>query len=486
MVMMLNRIRDLFAGRSKQTQVIANLIDMWQSNRPLADVWDTKKFAEDGYRRCSLIFACIKIKSIVMAQPELLAWTEDKNGDESQLDPSHLLVNILDRGLVSGYSKVGITPRGSQTNFFRIWSIHLDVAGNAYAVIIRNAQGMPLGLKLLSRPDLVKPVPDSNGDVVEWVYGAEPNLQHIPATEMVHEMGNPDPLDPYRGLSPIAVLARHGDLDNFAADYLRAFFLNAGIPALMAKFKQQTEKPIRDRFKEQWKERYSGIRGWHNLFVTDTDIEIEEIGSKIRTMDLEQVFGQTESRICGVLGVHPILVAAWIGLMRSTMANYQQARQSLYNDTMLPIWTSTADRLTTDLAAEFGENITLRFNLAEVPELQRDKSDEKRLALEAWNSSLITRGEAREIWKMEATAEDDVFKVGSADAFEPAGSITNVQAPAQIQSRRESLRLIGPGELHSPVLDEQAKLLRQIADAATPGAKKKFSKRSLLPRMRRT
>jgi HK97 family phage portal protein len=487
---MFNRIREFFA-RSKQYTVMANVVDVWQANRPLADFWDVKRFAEDGYRRNSIIFSCITVKATAFGQPELKGLIEGVDGDED-LPKGHILTGILGSGLLSGYQKTGMPQRGSQSAFMNAASMHLDVGGNVYGFIERNGQGMPLRVKMLSRPDLVRPVPDSNGEVVRYEYGSPPSAQVIQPQDMIHLMANPDPLEPYRGVSPIAVLARMGDLDNYASDYLRAYFLNAGIPAYMAKFKQQTDKPTRERFKEQWQENYSGVHGWHRMAVTDADIEIEKLGSEVNKMDLSSIFGETESRICGTMGVHPILVAAFIGLQRSTMANYEQARRSLYSDTLLPVWTATADRITTDLAAEFGDNVVCKFQLDEVPELQIDQSQKKKEALDGWNASLITRAEARHEWGYQVNAADDVYKVGPGDSFEPAGAIpvaADVTPPTQqkqIAGRTERLRLIAGNEQHDAVSADMARRLKAIADKASPTVKKKYSRRSSLRRTVRT
>jgi HK97 family phage portal protein len=482
---MFNRIREYFAVR-KQMQVMVNLVDMWQAGRPLAELWDVKKFANEGYRRNSLIFACITLKATSFMGPELIAYQENRDGEDQELPPEHMLAKLLATGF----------GRDSQSTFMRKWSTNRDVAGAAYALKVRAASGMPVQLRIL-RPDVIRPIPDSNGDIVAYEYGemssagySQTDLetgkesrgsaaQVIPARDIIHEMAHPDPLDPFRGLSPIAVLARMGDLDNYASDYLRSFFLNAGIPSGLLKFKTQVNKPERDKVREQWKERY-GLRSWSNtasggafdLFVTDADVEYQEIGSKLKMMDLEQVFGETESRICGAFGVHPVLVAAWIGLLRSTMANYEQARRSLYSDTLLPNWISTADRFSVDLAQEFGENIYCRFDLSDVSELQKDKTEDKRLALDAWNSGLATKNEARGEWNFPPDGDGDVYKVGIQDTFEPAAIVVERQS---LSGRTERLALPAPKERFDAVRDAEWKALHNIADKAMPALKKKSS-----------
>lgn len=481
--MFFKALRERFA-RARQRQVMVNLLDMFAANRPLGELWDVRKFADEGYRRNSLVFACITLKSIAFMDPELVAFTS-RGAEVAPLPDGHMLNKLLARP----------NAKDTQSALFRKWSIHLDVAGNAYLLKLRNRLGMPIGLRFL-RPDCTRPIPDSSGEVVAFEYGLQTNHggysqvdletgvesldgrkpQVFPAADVIHEMSHPDPVDPYRGLSPIAVLARMGDLDNYAADYLRSFFLNAGIPSGLLKFKVETTKTERDKVRDQWKERYSlrpyeksGVGGAFNLFVTDSDVEYEEIGSKLKTMDLSGVFGETESRICSTLGVPPILVAAHIGLVHGTYSNYEQAVKHFYKMTLRPSWTSTADRFTVDLAApEFGDSIVCQFDLSEIQEMREDETAAKKFALSAWNSGLITRNEARADCGFPADAEGDVYKVLPTETFEPA-SIEQTAA-------RPRLEKFGRAELHAKLRTAEWKQLREIARRATPALKKKSSR----------
>lgn len=486
---MIKQLREYFANR-RQMDVFVNMLDVFESDRPLAQLWDVKAFADDGYRRNSLIFSCITIKAVTFMEPELLAYQEDREGTLTPLPPDHMLMQLLARP----------NARDSQSAMCQKWSICRDVAGFVALHKVRAAAGNVVGLQQL-RPDCLWPVPDRTGAIRAYQYGKnktersyteqemiegipaqgnEPAL--LPAQDVIYEMAAPDPIDPLRGLSPIAVLASMGDIDNFAAKYLRAFFLNAGIPSGLLKFKTQKTSTERKKIRRMWRERYglrggdrSGEGGAWDVAVVDGDVDYQEIGSKLKMMDLEQVFGETETRICGTLGVHPILVAAWIGLMRSTMANYEQAVKHFYKTTMKPLWTSMADRLTIDLAGEFGPGIVIKFNLDSVPELQGDKTKDKEIALKAWDSSLATRNEARAVWglsQLEAS-EGDVFKIKPTDTFEPV-TLAPVQNARISGARLEFGALPGHScEAHEAINPDDWRRLHQIADRATPALKKK-------------
>jgi HK97 family phage portal protein len=483
---MFNRIREYFASKSDRKmaeQVAINLIDMWQANRPLAPLWDIKRFADDGYRRNSLVFACIRLRSVCFMDPELVAYQDTAEGKQ-ELEPEHMLAMIL------GHPNA----RDSQSAFMQQWSIHLDVAGKAAALKLRNTSGMPVALQIL-RPDCIWAVPDSYGNIRAFQYGLiksersyteqqfeegipaqgnEPAL--IPARDVIYDISNPDPLNPYDGLPPIAVLSRMGDLDNFAADYLRAFFLNAGIPSGILKFKIQTSKDERERARELWKDRFrlrsfgnTGTGGAFDVGVLDSDVDYEEIGSKLKTMDLSGVFGETESRICSTFGTPPILVAAYIGLVNGTYSNYETALKHFYRSAMKPLWISTSDRYTVDLASEFGSNLVCEFKIDDIPELQVDKQIDKDFALQAWDSGLATKNEAREACGWQPDSDGNVYKVSPQDTFEPAAIQSEAYKSRPVRERHS---LPAPRETSAAQLEEW-KQLQKIADKALPALKKK-------------
>jgi HK97 family phage portal protein len=461
----LQRIREWW--QIKRQPVLVNIIDTWQAGRPLTPTYDVRKFTEDGYRRNSLIFACITEIATSFAQPELEAYRE-VGEDEVDLEDNHPLAILLDHP----------NKRQSMRAFLREMSTHLDVAGNAYIWKQRSGARLPVALYLL-RPDQVRPIVAATGEIEGYAYGVEPKIQLIPAEDIIHEMAHPDPIDPFRGVSPIAVLARAGDLDNSAMDYLRAFFANAGIPSGLLKFKTQVEKNEAERIRQLWRERYSGPKGWHDVSVIDADVEYQEIGSKIRTMDLSGVFSTTESRICSAFDVPPILVGSWIGLQSASYANYENARKSFYQETLSPRWASVSDRFTVDLAAEFGEDIELYFNLSEIDALQEEQAEERKYALDAWNAGLITRNEARTIVDLDPIDGGDVIKSTTQDIFvdvEELAGAGGMPLPAG-NEEEEAGRLIAP-EFWAATPPIPWRQIQALADRAAPAVKKKSWRRS--------
>jgi hypothetical protein len=218
----------------------------------------------------------------------------------------------------------------------------------------------------------------------------------LPPEDVIH-MKRPHPLNDFYGLSPIEVAAAVGDLDNYAIQYLRTFFQNNGIPGGFVKIKQSIIKEKRDELKQQFRDNYQGEHGFHAIGVLDADAEYVEVGANPQKLNLAAVFGESESRICAIFGVPPIVVAVWIGLMRSTYANYESAMKDLWVDTQVPKYRRIADKLNAELAPEFGDDLIIDFDMSRVEALQENREEIRKFALDAWDKGLLYRNQALEL-----------------------------------------------------------------------------------------
>src|SRR5262249_42800377 len=155
------------------------------------------------------------------AEPTLRVYSgEDLQTHEPISDPADPLLALL------------TTPNPEQSGyeFMEELVTHLYVGGIAYAHKVRARVGRIVELHLLRR-HRVRIVPGAQGRVQGYqiVVGGRV-LDTLPPEDVIC-FRFPDVADDYYGLSPLAVAARVGDLDQQAVDFLRAIFLNRGIPA---------------------------------------------------------------------------------------------------------------------------------------------------------------------------------------------------------------------------------------------------------------
>lgn len=382
---------------------IARLIPQWMTGRerqPRRNYWT---LMDEGYRQNLIVYRCIREIAESAAEPIVEA---RHPGSSSPLTMRHPLVRLLDR------------PNPEQSSFSLIESLvtYQQTAGNWYIHILRNQVGLPVELWPL-RPDRMTIIPGPSG-VEGYEYRIENSETPYPiaAEDVIHDKLI-DPIDDYYGLSPIEVAALTVDLDNDALKYLQQFFQNSATPLGILKTTQRLKREQRHEIKHEWEVQFQGEHGWHSVAVLDQDAEYKTVGFPLKELSLEQVFTESEARLCAAFGVPPILIGAKLGLDRSTFANYAEARRSFWIETLKAIYRRISDRLTFALAPEFGGDIEIRFNFSSVGALQEDKESLRKTAVLGWNHGIFTRNEAREIMGWPSIAGGDVFKASQQDMY---------------------------------------------------------------------
>ena len=408
-------------GRSRERSqdidpgsVVAKTIPVFMQGRSLPSTYDFDNFFEEGYRRNAVIHTCANEIATSVAEPELLVevmaegeWVAVKDdGSERAPGPALRLHRLLKRP----------NREQGQYEWLELMLLQVKVAGNSFTHKVRSNASLPAELWQLS-PERIEIIPGGDGLVEQYKLQIGGG-QHvtIPAMDVMH-IKQPDLKDQYWGLSSVVPAAGAGDLDNQAIDYTRAFFKNAGAPAGLLKLKDKAKDPERKRLQQLWRERMTGNDGWHSISVLDADVEFQEVGSRPDKLKLDFVFDSTESRICSSFGVPPVIVGVRLGLIRSTFANYREARRSFWRETLAPLYRRISDKMTEFIAAEFGTGIRVRFELSGIEELQESQESKRDFAMMAWDKGVITRNEAREVLDYEEVDGGDVFKKRMAETF---------------------------------------------------------------------
>lgn len=117
------------------------------------------------------------------------------------------------------------------------------------------------------------------------------------------------------------------------------------------------------------------------------------MGSSIGDMEIDSIRDLAESRICSALGVPPILVGAKVGLNTATYSNYAQAKESFWEETLLPLYKRIEDSLNRIILPEMpsiANTEKIVFDFSEVRALQDDETD-------LWNRNLTKAKIAKEL-----------------------------------------------------------------------------------------
>ena len=150
---------------------------------------------------------------------------------------------------------------------------HYELAGEYDWVISRdgtlpNGRSMraawPLELWLV-RPDRIAPVPDPRKYIAGWVYQAGSEKVPLKLDQVIRNK-RPNPLDPYRGLSPLGSLIYDIAGDTEAARYNAVFFKNGAAPGGIIEAQGGgLSDPDFDVLMARWGEQHKGTSNAHRV-----------------------------------------------------------------------------------------------------------------------------------------------------------------------------------------------------------------------------
>jgi HK97 family phage portal protein len=340
----------------------------------------------DAYTKNEIAFACVQIKRKAMQDPRLVV--EERQGDgEWKEAPGHPLQRLMMRPM----------PDMDGATFLGLLVASLDIAGAFYAEKVRSKGGAVVGLNPLN-PGCMSPWLDQQRKQIGWTWKRGMERVDFPYEDILVK-----PNTDWGGASPLSVALGAIDADTAQTDFIRAFFNNAGQPGGILKVKGTYDQNRADALSGKWSAKY-GRRGdgWFRPAVLDDNAEYQRTGSLLNELDSESIRGLTESRICAPFGVPPLIVYAYVGLLRATYSNLKEAWASFWDAELSPALKALREFLTWHLLVEFvsedliyGERIRLRWDLSQVAALQEDVDAIAKRAALAWQAGGTTRAEYR-------------------------------------------------------------------------------------------
>lgn len=367
----------------------------WVAGRAVYPAVNFQTFAREGYAGNILAYACVHRLAQSGAEAIPRAYVLDSMGRREWLPESHPLNKLLRQP----------NPNLSSYDWVESMFAMLNIAGNSYWEKERSRVGRVVALWHM-RPDRTQPVPDLFGQISAYKYTVGSQSVFVPARNVLH-IRYFHPVNDYEGLSPMQVAAKRIDVDTLSTDYTRAFFDNRSVPASLLIVKKKLLQAEAERLKAEWKARFS--RNFHDVAVIDQDMTFQPVGVNNRDADLSGINLESQSQICAVFGVPPILVGLRVGLENSPWSNVGEARRSFWEDTLVPQLRRLEEVLTVGLAREFGDDLFIGFDTSNVVALRENKSQMHEIAARGVSAGYLTINDARRLAGMDPLPEGDVF-----------------------------------------------------------------------------
>jgi HK97 family phage portal protein len=346
----------------------------------------------DARLRNELVFACLAIKASTAQDPRLVVQKAVRRKGKTEYEeiPGHPMRALLMRP----------NPSMTEADLMKAALISWDISNPRKFFCEREeTRGLLTALHPLN-PAHMRPLysrVDSRRRIgYEWNDGEQ--RREYDDDELLIRSA-PAWYDPPPGISALGSM----ESDSAQTDYVRAFFENGGTPPGLLKYDMPLNDDQRDEIRGKWKATYGNSYGrQHDIGVLDSNVTWQATGSDLKQLSSEVLRSVAESRICMVYGVPPLIVYAYVGLLRATYSNLKEAWSGFWDATMSPAFKEWRAFWTWSLLTEFeeeravrSERVRLDYDMSRVAALQEDVDAISLRARENWKAGLIQFNEAR-------------------------------------------------------------------------------------------
>lgn len=330
----------------------------WQINRAQLPDARYQTYALEGYSANELVFACIEELSTSAAEPSMharvgQAWVT-----------THPILDLLNRP----------NPFMDRFEFWATVIMHLSIAGNAYALKIRSGSMKVVQLWLI-RPDRVRIVPINGG----WDRRYDIDIgggEFVPiSSKDIIQFKRRNPLNDLYGMPPLMPISGRVDIDNYTRDFVKTFFLNAGVPGGVLTIKGSVDDEEKEMIRNRFRNTVGGPSHWHDLLILDNAESTftpmtAQLGARgLVIPDLDEI---SEARIPMVFGVPQSLIGTRTSYANGGYANKRAEKTEFWDNTLSPMYQEMVGPLNMNLVPDFTRVDEIAFDLSQVRALQED------------------------------------------------------------------------------------------------------------------
>jgi len=328
---MIKFFKDLFEKKSIDTGPLNNMVrsqmEILRPNlgSPYSDADSVNQYREWIYI-CSThnakSVACAKAKLYSKRKPKVSDYNETKNG----------LYEIISHPILELLAKPN--PEDSLYSFLFKLDLFLEITGDSYIYIQKNALGVPERLDVLYS-QFVNIQTDGRNKIIKYNYGASVNGEYktsFTPEEIIH-IKFFDVADILYGISPYMACARSNGLIDSSTLFEEALSRNLGVPSGVLKYNsERISEDDRTVIESKWQKKFASSGRAGKLLVTDTDTTYTPIGTSPRDMNFMEGRRWSRETIFSCYGIPQALLITE-GVNRS---NYTQASIEYHYNTILP------------------------------------------------------------------------------------------------------------------------------------------------------
>jgi len=332
------------------------------------------KLAREGYQQNVVAYRAINLVAKAVASIPFVVYRGEKRLSD------HALSNLLMRP----------NPKVKGENFLYNLVGYYMIAGNAYALSAGPKGGAPKELWLL-RPDTMSVVEGADGLPAGFEQQVSGRKQRFDPDSVLHWKSF-NPLSDWYGMAPLEAAAIAIDAHNEGSRWNLALIQNGGTPSGVL-YQEDADQMLTESqykaLKDQVENQYMGAVNAGRPLLLEGGLKWQDMGLSPKDMDWTGAKNVNAREIAMAFGVPPQM----LGIPDAqTYSNYAEARQSVWEDTIIPLAKDIAAEMTNWLGPKFGGGLTLKLDLDDIPALEVKRAQKfDRLT----NASFLTEDEKR-------------------------------------------------------------------------------------------
>ena len=241
------------------------------------------------------VYSCVNAIAEEVAQINIHLF-QLKNGDAQEVENSKL-IDLLYR----------VNPFQTFFDFIYLHETYMGLTGESYWLLERGKDNPKPTDEVkelwLLRPDLVEVVPDEKNFVKGYLYRSPSGKQISLLPHEVIAFKQPNPLNIFRGYSPVKAGAISIDVFKFSGLWNRSFFFNSARTDAVLKVKDKLTDEQWKRLQAQWESNFGSINKAHRVAVLEEGTEYQQISVSPKDMDFANLKNITRDEIMSIFRV---------------------------------------------------------------------------------------------------------------------------------------------------------------------------------------
>lgn len=337
------------------------------------------RLAKDGHNSNVWVYACINAIATSSADIPLLLYQRKGKGK----------VEIEDHPILDLLKKPNDFQSGRELR--EEWARFLLLSGRSF---IEKTQGLSSVVELWAlRPDWIAPVPSTKDMIGGYQFRAEGGAEKQLRADQVMMWKLFDPLSTLDGLSPLQIASRIVDMDAAANDWNKALLDNGGSPPGVVTTASTLDETTFQRMSSQIRKMFGGRRNVGKFPLLEGGLTYQSTGLSPKDIMFKDLKLMNRIEICAAFNVPPEIVGDG---QNKTYSNYQEARASFYEETILPMTGKFLDTLNTQLVPLFGDKLFLEIDRDKIEALQENTDSKWKRITEAVEKGILSPDEGRE------------------------------------------------------------------------------------------